>query len=138
MIHDDSYDAEILATKHHEGQKRWDGSPYIMHPRMVSELVETDEEKCVAWLHDVIEDCPAFDPKELDGFGAKVVFALHLLTKTKDSSYTEYLFRIKFYELARIVKIADLRHNLSDLNKYPDKKKLKEKYEASLLYLEDI
>lgn len=127
--------AKQLATDAHKDQKRWDGSPYIMHPQMVSELVDNDDEKIVAWLHDVLEDCPSFDPCLIDQFGAKVVYAVHLMTKTTGQSYTEYLVNIKNDPLARAVKLADLKHNISDLHKYTGKHKLKEKYEASILYL---
>lgn len=128
----------IAKEEHDKGDPRWDGTPYISHPIAVSQLVDTDEEKIVALLHDVIEDCKGFDPHALDQFGGRIVFALHLMTKMENYSYPEYLRSIKGFELARKVKIADLRHNLSDLHKYPKKKHLREKYEASLLYLEDV
>ena len=127
-----------LAEDAHANQTRWDGTPYIAHPIAVHELLETEEEKIVGLLHDVIEDCPDFDTHELDIFGGKIVYALHLMTKRDGYSYPEYLRNIKMFELSRKVKIADLRHNLSDLYKYPKKKHLAEKYEASLLYLEDV
>ena len=50
--------AREFATKAHEGQTRWDKTtPYITHPEAVANAVD-DEAKPVAWLHDVLEDCP--------------------------------------------------------------------------------
>ena len=54
--------AKELAYMFHEGQIRADGiTPYIEHPKMVAELVEkfggSEECICVAWLHDIWEEC---------------------------------------------------------------------------------
>lgn len=54
--------AKELAYMFHEGQTRADGfTPYIEHPKMVAELVEkfggSEECICVAWLHDIWEEC---------------------------------------------------------------------------------
>ena len=46
-----------LAEKYHEGQVDKGGKPYIGHPLRVMEGVETLEEKVLAVLHDVLEDC---------------------------------------------------------------------------------
>ena len=61
-------EAIALATKAHEGQTRDLGNgqtePYIEHCRRVAERVEaaggSETAIMAAWLHDVIEDCPAF------------------------------------------------------------------------------
>ncbi len=58
-----------LAMKAHDGQTRkTDGSPYIIHPIMVSQLLATygvDEDVLVAaLLHDVLEDT-AIEPAEI-------------------------------------------------------------------------
>ena len=46
-----------IATSAHEGQTRRDGvTPYIEHPKAVARRVHTDDEKAVAFLHDIIED----------------------------------------------------------------------------------
>ena len=46
-----------LAQKYHEGQFDKGGSPYIEHPLRVMKGTESIEEKIVAVLHDVLEDC---------------------------------------------------------------------------------
>ena len=50
-----------FARKHHEGQFRASGEPYISHPIAVAEIVaglELDTDSiCAALLHDTVEDC---------------------------------------------------------------------------------
>jgi len=47
-----------IARKAHEGQLDKAGVDYIEHPIYVASQVDTEEEKAVALLHDVIEDSP--------------------------------------------------------------------------------
>ena len=51
--------AEKLATLYHLHQTRRDGTPYISHPIAVAGMVKGKDAKCVAFLHDVIEDTTA-------------------------------------------------------------------------------
>ena len=53
--------AEKIARQLHEGQFRADGvTPYIEHPKAVTELVKeyggSEKCVCVAWLHDIMEE----------------------------------------------------------------------------------
>ncbi len=48
--------AHEVAKKAHFGQTDRAGIDYIKHPETVASFVTTDEEKAVAYLHDVIED----------------------------------------------------------------------------------
>ena len=43
-----------IATEAHKGQVDKAGVPYINHPLTVASLVDTEEEKIVALLHDTI------------------------------------------------------------------------------------
>ena len=47
-----------IARQAHEGQLDKAGVDYIEHPIYVASQVDTEEEKAVALLHDVIEDSP--------------------------------------------------------------------------------
>ena len=53
-----------IATEAHKGQFDKAGVDYIEHPIYVASQVDTEEEKAVALLHDVIEDSP-FTSEEL-------------------------------------------------------------------------
>jgi (p)ppGpp synthase/HD superfamily hydrolase len=77
------------------------GRPYILHCLRVMDKMETDEEKIVAVLHDTIEDdvCTLKDLIDLK-FSQNVIFALILLTHTKEDSYDEYIKKIATNELA--------------------------------------
>ena len=48
--------AEEIARKAHAGQVDKSGRSYIGHIERVANRVTSDEAKCVAWLHDVLED----------------------------------------------------------------------------------
>ncbi|HHG7430697.1 GTP pyrophosphokinase [Streptococcus pneumoniae] len=111
--------AHEVAKKAHFGQIDKAGIDYIKHPETVASFVATDEEKAVAYLHDVIEDTSLtlLDLKK-EGFSKNIIEAVDILTKKKGQDYQSYLNLVKTNELARVVKLADLRHN-SDLTRLP-------------------
>ena len=111
--------AHEVAKKAHFGQTDRAGIDYIKHPETVASFVTTDEEKAVAYLHDVIEDTKLtlLDLKK-EGFSKNIIEAVDILTKKKGQDYQSYLNLVKTNELARVVKLADLRHN-SDLTRLP-------------------
>ena len=106
-----------IAKKAHKGQYDKAGVDYIEHPLFVASLVDTQEEKAVALLHDVLEDSP-YTAEELilAGLPETVVSAVQILTKKKGQDYQQYLELVKSSPIARRVKLADLKHN-SDLSR---------------------
>lgn len=128
-----------IAKQAHHGQKDKAGVDYIKHPETVASFVNTDDEKIVAYLHDVIEDS-SITLLELKayGFSEAVLTAIDILTKKKGQTYQSYLELVRTNELARIVKLADLRHN-SDLTRLaeigPQDLKRREKYLVAIKYL---
>lgn len=109
--------ALVIAKKAHAGQVDKAGVDYIQHPLYVASQVETEQEKAVALLHDVIEDSNITAVDLLaSGLPNEVVTAVQILTKKKGQSYQEYLEKVKTNDLARVVKLADLKHN-SDLSR---------------------
>lgn len=129
-----------IAKKAHEGQVDKAGVDYIKHPLAVAAKVDAIHEKCVALLHDVIEDTDVTAQDLIEaGLPESVVEAVVAITKVEGESYDDYLSRVKANDLARVVKIADLRHN-SDLSRLPevtekDKARV-EKYAKALAMLE--
>ncbi len=98
-----------IATKAHKGQVRKDGiTPYIKHPIRVADKFNDDFKKTIAILHDVLEDTD----QDLSMFPQEVLSVLDVLTK-KDNYFT-YIDNISKNEIAKQVKIADLKDNLSD------------------------
>lgn len=131
--------ALVIAEKAHKGQVDKAGKDYIEHPLFVASLVNSEEEKATALLHDVIEDSSyTFDDLLNAGIPTDVVEAVSLLTKPRDVSYQVYLDGIKKNHIARIVKLADLTHN-SDLSRLPNisEKDIErqEKYKRAIEYL---
>ena len=109
--------ALAISKKAHAGQVDKAGVDYIQHPLYVASQVETEQEKAVALLHDVIEDSNITAVDLLaSGLPNEVVTAVQILTKKKGQSYQEYLEKVKINDLARVVKLADLKHN-SDLSR---------------------
>lgn len=104
--------AILIATKAHYGQIDKHGEPYILHPLTVMQNVESESEKIVAVLHDVIEDTDVtLDDLEKEGFSNEVLEALNCITKKNGEDYIEYLARVKNNPLALKVKFADIKHN---------------------------
>ena len=128
-----------IARKAHEGQLDKAGVDYIEHPIYVASQVDTEEEKAVALLHDVIEDSPVSAEGLLQaGLPETVVTAVQVLTKKKEQDYQTYLETVKKNPLVRVVKLADLKHN-SDLSRLSsitekDKERLK-KYKKAIDFL---
>ncbi len=110
--------AKEIATKAHEGQKRWGGEPYITHPAAIAKLVEYLgwHEKTVAlgWLHDVLEDTNiTVADLTLAGIPNDVIESLVAITHKDDEFYLDYLLRVVKNPSAALVKTLDLCHNLS-------------------------
>lgn len=106
--------AILIAAKVHEGQEDKYGRPYILHPLRVMMRVNTDIEKIVAILHDVIEDSELnLQDLEQEGFSPEVIEAVDRLTKREGEAYAQYIDRIKDHRLARTVKLADLEDNMN-------------------------
>ena len=131
--------ALAISKKAHAGQVDKAGVDYIQHPLYVASQVKTEQEKAVALLHDVIEDSDiTVEDLLVSGLSNEVVTAVQILTKKKGQSYQEYLEKVKTNDLARVVKLADLKHN-SDLSRLKsvsdtDRDRVK-KYKNAIRYL---
>ena len=109
--------AIALAARAHEGQVDKSGAPYILHPlRMMLRLAGT-EERIVAVLHDVVEDCGvSFEQLRAEGFSEEVVAAVDAVTRRETETYEEFVLRAGANAVGRRVKLADLEDN-SDLSR---------------------
>lgn len=101
-----------LCFDSHKEQVDKSGMPYIFHPLILAEQMNTEETTIVALLHDVVEDNHiTLEDLRSMGFGQTVLEAITLMTHEKGVPYMEYVAAIKKNPIARQVKIADLRHN---------------------------
>ncbi len=135
--------AIVIATSAHEGQTRFDGSPYINHPLRVMRTVEAQGHsnftQQLAVLHDTVEDSEwTLGMLADEGFSDEVLLPLDLLTKRKGDIYEEYVARLMANPRARAVKKADLMDNM-DLTglENPSRSRIEtiEKYGRSLVLL---
>ena len=131
--------AYAIALAAHKGQVDKVGVDYINHPLTVSKNCNTENEKIVALLHDVLEDTLVTKEDLLQFFDTEIVEAVCLLTHKEEDSYMDYLAKIKANPLAKAVKIQDLKHNM-DLSRIPnptekDFERNENKYKPALNYL---
>ena len=126
----DTKRALVYATLKHHGQiRKGSGLPYIIHPMAVADNVRAqDAEEYIvvaAYLHDVLEDTTvSYQELEIE-FGEKVAELVEILTRKEDEQYFDYIDRVAAYPVAVQIKLADLEHNMSDLD--PDSS-LKQRY----------
>lgn len=106
-----------IAAKAHAGAKDKEGEPYILHPIRVMMGVEGEAARIVGVLHDVVEDTEVtIDDIKSEGFSDEVIVALSLVTHAADQPYADYVIACKANDMARQVKLSDLRDN-SSLNR---------------------
>ena len=127
-----------IAKEAHAGQVDKAGKDYILHPITVASYMDTDVEKTIAYLHDVLEDTSVTVDELRNHFSNEIVDTVITLTHRKDESYFEYIQRISKSKLAKKVKVADLLHNL-DITKIKEPSKQDyerlEKYKKAILFL---
>lgn len=124
-----------IATKYHEGQfRKYSGDPYIVHPTRVGNKFYNKHKKIVGYSHDLIEDTTLtlLDLKTF-GYHKSEIIAIDILTKKPNQDYLEYILLVKSNQIARAVKIEDIKDNMSDL---PDRCQ-KAKYAIALYILQN-
>ncbi|MDR3767566.1 MAG: bifunctional (p)ppGpp synthetase/guanosine-3',5'-bis(diphosphate) 3'-pyrophosphohydrolase [Butyricicoccus sp.] len=136
------------AAAAHEGQKRRNGEPYIIHPVAVAEIIvemglDTDS-ICAGLLHDCIEDTE-FDYKAIENkFGTSVaelvdgVTRLGMLRYSKEQEQFEDL-RKMFLAMAKdirviLIKLADRLHNARTFQYLPERKQRDKALETMEIY----
>lgn len=111
--------AILFATKAHEGQKDFQGSPYILHPLRVMNRVRRaggdETAMIVALLHDVLEDTEVKRGSIRAAFGDVVADSVVALTRPRWVSYTDFIFIVgnnRNRDITVMVKLADIADNL--------------------------
>ena len=137
------------ANAKHKYQKRKDGSPYIIHPLAVAEVVAEiglDMDAILgALLHDCIEDTDASHEEIEKLFGATVAELVEGVTKltrtdfsTKEQAQMESL-RKMFMAMSKdirvvLIKIADRLHNMRTMQYQSPEKQIKKCRETMDIY----
>ena len=125
-----------IAVEAHAGQVDKGGNPYILHPLRVMLSLNSEQERIVGVLHDVVEDCEGWTWERLkdQGCSDKIIEALKSVSKTPDEEkqfkemddpnkkmdhYLQFIKRAKTNKIGRYVKAADIRDNL-DISRIDD------------------
>jgi (p)ppGpp synthase/HD superfamily hydrolase len=132
--------AIAIAAEAHAGQIDKAGAPYVLHPLRMMLRVPSIDERIVAVLHDVCEDCPGwtFDRLRAEGFADHIIVALDSVTKRDGEDYEDFVKRAAANPIGRSVKLADL-HDNSDLSRItaPSERDLQriEKYRRAIVLI---
>lgn len=125
-----------LASIAHAGQVDKSGVDYIEHPIAVAEAVRHHGTayEVVAVLHDTVEDTVVTLDQIEEMFGPRVREAVDSVSRREGEAYADFVLRAGANEIGRVVKKADIEHNLSrPAGLTPS---LEKRYEAALLILE--
>ena len=117
-----------IAVEAHTEQVDNGGNPYILHPLRVMLSLNSEAERIVGVLHDVVEDCEGWSWERLKAEGCceEIIEALQSVSKTPEEEaeyrslpedeklghYLEFIQRAKANKIGRQVKAADIRDNL--------------------------
>ena len=107
--------AIAIAVEAHRGKIDRAGQPYILHPLRVMFRVESEAERIVAALHDVVEDHGDVWPMERlrqEGFPPEILEALDGVTKRDGETYEQFIERSAQNPISIRVKLADLEDNM--------------------------
>ena len=96
------------------------GQPYLLDPLRLMVRVETETEKFVALLHDVVEDSQppqrwGLDELRREGISESALAALEGVTRRESETYEEFIRHSLTHPVTRRVKLADLEDNMDIL-----------------------
>jgi (p)ppGpp synthase/HD superfamily hydrolase len=128
--------ALMFASYHNYCQLDKIGKPYILHSLSVGLSGKSELEQVVGFLHDIVENCDVLIHEIKDEFGVEIAKAIDAITKREEESYSEYIERCSLNDLARAVKINDLKHNLNPERMthldFKERKGLEKRYNRAL------
>ena len=119
-----------FCVKHHEGQMRASGEPYIIHPHEVAEVLAEMKMDATAiaagLLHDSVEDTPATNEEIGEEFGDQVAHIVEGVTKidkiqfaNREDRQAENVRKMLLAMVSDVrvvlIKLADRLHNMRTL-----------------------
>lgn len=101
-----------FATKTLQGVSDYNGKPMVDHALRMADRVDTEDEKIIAVLHDVVEEggC-SFQELKRQGFSQTVLEGVDVLTRRPNMKYFDYIDDISTNAMASKVKLAELAEN---------------------------
>lgn len=140
-----------FASKAHEGVKRRNGEPYILHPLAVAKICVEEmglgsTSICSALLHDVVEDTEFTLEDIKDRFGETIANIVDGLTKISGEVFHEsaskqaenfqkLILTIPSDVRVIMIKLADRLHNMRTLDAMPTLKQQKISGETIFIYV---
>lgn len=120
----------------HQGQTRKFGAdagkPYFVHPARIGNQFDDPILRDAGYLHDVLEDTHITEDKLRElGVNEEVIEIVKAVTKRPGEKYFDFIMRIDSNMKAKLIKMADLRDNMSSI----DEGSLKDKYRFALAFL---
>ena len=125
-----------LISKYFQGKTDKGGETYVHHLYTVADKanwlaqsqgfskIELQMVEQCGLLHDIFEDTPCTEQELLDiGIDPKVIEAIKSVTRRQDEEhYFDFIKRVSQNKIGKIVKIADLEHNMdvTRLKKFGD------------------
>jgi (p)ppGpp synthase/HD superfamily hydrolase len=116
------------------------GNLMVLHSLRVGLEGKTSDEQIVGFLHDVIEDTALIlEGLREFGFSEGQVEAIDALTRREGETYGDFILRVSKNPLAVLVKLSDLKDNLSRLDQLPEDEafRLRRRYRAAAVMLND-
>ena len=112
-----------IAVSAHSGVLDRGGELYILHPLRLVLKAKTEQEKILAALHDVVEDCDdwTLDRLREEGFSSRIVELLDNLTRRENEPYEEFIERCCGSIATVKVKLLDIEDNM-DAKRLPTMK----------------
>lgn len=111
--------ALVIVNSSFNGKLDKGGKPYANHCiRVMNSIIKdhshiNNDIRCIALLHDLLEDCPEWNEKSLGCFFNKnIIDAINILTRKENQTYDDYIDEISKNSDATLVKIHDLRDNM--------------------------
>lgn len=140
--------AYAVSQKAHEGQMRFSGEPYFIHPAATAKVLAEYGMDAVTiaagLLHDVVEDAKASREDIEKEFGKELIFIVDGVTKLGTHRYhgaerhAESLRRLLVATASDIrvliVKLADRYHNMQTLEHVPEHKRRRIALETIEIY----
>lgn len=132
-----------IAVEVHGNQRDRGGEPYMGHICRVMSAMDTDTERCVAILHDTLEDsenAAPWLPYISNIFGPEIFSAVLALSRMDpEEPYLDYIRRLSRNPLAVKVKLADLADNMrrARMRKLPalEAERLYQRYHEAFCFL---
>jgi hypothetical protein len=124
-----------VAARHHEGQIRYSGEPYIAHPVKVATILTglgaDDQMLCAGILHDTLEDTPCTFSELRREFGTAIATmvaehtAISQLSARQARTVPQAMAAIRSADTRVVVmRVADRLHNMRTLQFLPQAKQL--------------